>query len=109
MVPEPSPWTPWIPVISGAVGALIAFVLIVARDWWSRRKKHAAFWHAINAELTFCGGMLLDFTKHKVSAPLYRLPRSAFEKCYPELLADGALYEDESKDLMAFFNEIDTR
>jgi hypothetical protein len=52
--------------------------------------------------------MILEFIKDKRMAPLYRLPRSAFEKCYPELLADGALREGESKKLMAFFNEIET-
>jgi hypothetical protein len=45
---------------------------------------------------------------HVVEAPLYRLPRSAFETCYPQLLADSAISAAESRALMIFFNEVET-
>jgi hypothetical protein len=96
-------------LLPGLTAALVSFVLILWNEWRTRRRKHAAFWHAINAELKFSGGLAESvFAEPVVEAPLYRLPRSAFETCYPQLLADGALSAAENRALMTFFNEVET-
>ena len=85
-------------LLPGLTAALVSFVLILWNEWRTRRRKHAAFWHAINAELKFSGGLAESvFAEPVVEAPLYRLPRSAFETCYPQLLADGALSAAEKQ------------
>ncbi len=108
MTAEPSFLGGWDRVLSGAIGVLLGFGLAQAKEWLTRRRKHAAFWHAINAELEFSGGKAASFSTENVEAPLYRLPKSSYESCYPQLLADGALTRAESTALMAFFNEIET-
>jgi hypothetical protein len=96
-------------LLPGLTAALVSFVLILWNQWRTRRRKHAAFWYAINAELKFSGGLAESvFAEPVVEAPLYRLPRSAFETCYPQLLADGALSAAENRALMTFFNEVET-
>jgi hypothetical protein len=92
----------------GLIGVALGFALSQGVEWVKRRKRHDAFWHAINAELKFSGGLAEVFLDDTVLAPLYRLPRSAFETCYPQLLADGAISAAESRALMTFFNEVET-
>ena len=87
---------------------MLGFVLLLLKDWWTRRRKHKAYWHALKAELEFARGLADTFLSDRVAAPLYRLPRDAFDSCYPELLADGAVSEAESHALMAYFNEVAT-
>ena len=48
------------------------------------------------------------FINDNVEAPLYRLPRSVFDTCHLQLLADGAISPDEIKTLTGYFNEIET-
>jgi hypothetical protein len=101
-----------VPIISGVftiIGVLLGFFLLLTKEWFARWKKHAAFWQAINAELKYSGGLAANvFGEPIVEAPLYRLPRSAFETCYPQLLADGAISAAESTALITFFNEAET-
>jgi hypothetical protein len=92
----------------GLIGVMLGFLLSQGVEWIRRRKRHNAFWHAINAELIYSGELAEVFLTDPVQAPLYRLPRSAFETCYPQLLADGAISEAESRALMTFFNEVET-
>jgi hypothetical protein len=109
MSTEPSWFAGWGYVFAGGgVGAALGFVLGQFKDSWMRRRKQKAYWHALNAELKFASGLAQRLLNDPVKAPLYRLPREAFESCYPELLADGAVSAPESDALMAYFNEVAT-
>jgi hypothetical protein len=60
MTVEPSFFGPWPPVVPGVftvIGVLLGFGLGQVKEWCARRKRHAAFWQAINAELKFSGGL----------------------------------------------------
>ena len=101
----------WVPLVSGIftiIGVLLGFFLLLAKERSARWKKHTAFWQAINAELKYSGDLAEVFLTDPVQAPLYRLPKSAFETCYPQLLADGGISAAESRALMTFFNEVET-
>ena len=108
MTADPSFLGGWDRALSGAVGVLLGFGLSQAKDWWTRRRKHAAYWRAIDAEVQFARGRAESVLNDRVGAPLYRLPRTAFNSCYPELLADGAISAAQGTALMAFFNEVDS-
>jgi len=109
MTAEPSFLGGWDRILLSSVAAsLVTFVLIWLKEWLTRRKKHDAFWHAINAELMSASELVGTFINDNVAAPLYRLPRSVFDTCYLQLLADGAISPDEIKALTAYFNEIET-
>jgi hypothetical protein len=107
---ESSPERPWwLPTWIGWAISSTAAILYIVFDYLKSRKKDAALWHAINAELKFSGGLAASvFAEPVIEVPLYRLPSSAFETCYPQLLADGAMSAAESRALMTFFNEVET-
>jgi hypothetical protein len=101
------PW--WLPTWVGWAMSSTAAILYIVLDYLKSRKNDAALWHAMNAELKFSGGLAESVSPEPVAeVPLYRLPRSAFETCYPRLLADGAMSAAESRALMTFFNEVET-
>lgn len=109
MSTEPSWFAGWGNAFAGGgVGALLTGILAWLRESRIRRRKHKAYWHALNAELEFARGLAQTFLDGNTAAPLYRLPRDAFESCYPQLLADGAVSATESTALMAYFNEVAT-
>lgn len=92
----------------GAIGTVIGFTLNEVRSLWLKRRKHLAYWAALNAEIEYARGRAQMYIDDKIIAPLYRLPTKAFDKCFGELLADGALTEAEATSLMAFFAEVET-
>ena len=91
-----------------AAGVVVGFALNELRSFLMRRRKHSAYWTALYAEIEYARGRAQMYIDDCVMAPLYRLPTNAFETCYPELLADGALAEAETTALMAFFAEVET-
>lgn len=91
-----------------AVGVIVGFLLNELRSFLLRRRKHSAYWTALYTEIEYARGRAQMYLDDNIMAPLYRLPTSAFETCYPELLADGVLTEANTTALMAFFSEVET-
>lgn len=98
----------WERVLFAAIGVVVGFLLNEIKGLWTRNRKHRAYWAALQTEVEYARGRAQMYIDDNIMAPLYRLPTRAFNACYPELLADGALSEAEATALMAFFAEADT-
>ena len=94
-------------LIVGAIGVVLGFLLSIARDWWQRKRRHAAFWAAISAESEYCGQLAEKYLGDGILAPLYRLPTTAHASALPMLLADGALVKSEVTALIEFVAEVE--
>ena len=95
-------------VVAAIVGVVVGFLLSELKEWHARKKRHAALWQALNAEIEFCKERANTYLQDNVIAPLYRLPLLSYQNCLPVLLSDGALKEGETRNLMEFFTEIET-
>jgi hypothetical protein len=52
----------------GLIGVMLGFLLSQGVEWIRRRKRHNAFWHAINAELIYSGELAEVFLTDPVQA-----------------------------------------
>lgn len=95
-------------VIAALVGAALAFSLVVLYDWLRSRRRRRAHFAALRAEIEHCRALAQSYLTDGVMAPLYRLPTMAYAHSLPALLADGGLDEAHTRDLLAFFNEVET-
>ena len=94
---------PWIGIVGTLVGAVVGFGLGrwgLARD---RRRRLKGNREALRAEVDLCAEFAERYLADKVLAPLYRLPSSAFEKAFPNLLADAALSRSQVAALASFW------
>ena len=94
-------------LIVGAIGVLFGFLLSIGRDWWQRKRKHAASWAAMAAESDYCRQLAEHYLEKELRAPLFRLPTSAHASALPLLLADGLLVKAEVAALIQFMAEIE--
>lgn len=95
-------------VIAAFVGAASAFFLVVTYDWLRSRRRRRAHFSALRAEMEYCHDLAQTYLRDRVAAPLYRLPTVAYANSLPALLADAALNETDTRNLLAFFNEVET-
>ncbi|NMG42865.1 hypothetical protein GPA22_03825 [Aromatoleum toluvorans] len=95
-------------VIAAFVGATLAFALIVLYDWLKSRRRRRAHFAALRAEIEHCRTLAQTYLTDGIPAPLYRLPTIAYAHSLPALLADGGLNEAHTRDLLAFFNHVET-
>jgi hypothetical protein len=108
MAADPNAMTGWERVLFAAIGVVVGFLLNEGKNLFARRRKHRAYWAALCTEVEYVRGRAHMYVNDNVMAPLYRLPTQAFESCYPELLADGAVTPAEATALMAFYTEAQT-
>lgn len=108
MPADPNSLSGWERILFAAIGVVVGFLLNELKGLWTRRRKHRAYWAALQTEVEYARGRAQMYVDDLIMAPLYRLPTQAFATCYPELLADGAVSEAESIALMAFYAEVDT-
>lgn len=94
-------------LIVGAIGVVLGFILSALRDWWQRKRRHAAFWAALSAESEYCGQLAEKYLDDEIRAPLYRLPTTAHSSALPVLLADAALVKSEVTALIEFVAEVE--
>jgi hypothetical protein len=101
-------WYQTTEVIAAFVGAAVAFALVLLYDWLKSRRRRRAHFAALRAEIEHCRGLAQTYLTDGVAAPLYRLPTVAYAHSLPALLADGGLDEAHTRDLLAFFNQVET-
>lgn len=93
---------------SGLFGAVVVFILglfVLAKERAARIRGN---WSALFVEVSECGRIAEDYPTAKVGAPLYRLPTTSFETCYPALLSDAALDDNNANIILRFFTEVET-
>lgn len=95
-------------VIGAVTGASLAFVLVVLYDWLRARRKRRAYFAALRAEMNLCSDLAQTYVGDRIAAPLYRLPTVAYSNSLPALLSEAALGERDSRNLLLFFNEVET-
>jgi hypothetical protein len=100
--------TGWERLLFAALGVVLGFLLNEGKNLLLRRRKHRAYWAALRTEIEYARGRAQMYVDDRIMAPLYRLPTKAFDRCYSELLADGALKDAEATALMAFYAEVET-
>lgn len=101
-------WYQTTEVIAAFVGAAVAFALVLLYDWLKSRRRRRAHFAALRAEIEHCRRLAQTYLTDGVAAPLYRLPTVAYAHSLPALLADGGLDEAHTRDLLAFFNQVET-
>ena len=94
--------------IAALLGVAVGFLLNILTEWWKGRARRRAHWAALRAEMDYCRGLAETYLRDKVSAPLYRLPTVAYANSLPSLLAEAALNETDTRNLLSFFNEVET-
>lgn len=95
-------------VIAAVTGAAIAFVLVVSYDWLRARRKRRAHFAALEAEMDYCNDLAQTYLRDRIAAPLYRLPTVAYANSLPALLSEAALGKTDTRNLLQFFNEVET-
>jgi hypothetical protein len=97
-------------IVSGAFGlggVIIGAAITQGVAWWQKRKRHRAYWAAMRAEIEVCRDYASGYVDDQVIAPLYRLPSSAYENGFPNLLGDGVPDRDETKAVIEFYGFVD--
>lgn len=84
---------------------LFGFALAWVPQWFDRQRRIVTHWAALRAEAMLCVERAHTYLKDNVSAPLYRLPTTAYEKAFPILLIEGDMAEDQLLTLTRFFSQ----
>lgn len=107
-MPSSCTWWTSHEVFAALFGVALGFLLTLFAEWWRGRVRRRAHWAALNAEIEYCREMAETYLRDNIPAPLYRLPIVAYSNALPVLLASGALNEAETRNLISFFNEVET-
>ena len=83
------------------------FILAQIPIQFDRKRKLKTHWHAIRAEMMLCHEKVEALLNDHIMAPLYRLPIVAYSTSFPILLAEGAVTEDEVKNIGRCFGQIE--
>jgi hypothetical protein len=105
---DPKSWWLSAEVIAALLGVLAGFLLGLSADWWRGRSRRRAHWAALSAEMDYCRDLAETYLRENVAAPLYRLPTVAYTNSLPALLQSAALNDSDVRNLLAFFNEVET-
>jgi len=81
---------------------------MVIYNWLLARRRRRAHYSALKAEMEYCQHLAQVYLKDEIAAPLYRLPTVAYTNSLPALLADATLSEFDTRNLLTFFNEVET-
>lgn len=92
----------------GGVGALVAFVLLIARDSWKRRSIIEGLRTALAQEIEICRNHAETYLQDPIQAPLYRLPTPFYTVTLPELTVGRKLNSDQVRAVMLFYNQVET-
>lgn len=95
-------WRGVLPLL-GPIGVVIGFGLAQIPPYIARRRRLEAHWCALRAEMMLVEELVGHLIEDRVFSPLYRLPVDAYRVSYPVLLTDGAVSEEEVKDLGRYF------
>jgi hypothetical protein len=99
----------WQYLLSGSVGVGLAGALVrLGVQKFQRRRRTIGNWSALFIEVEESAHNAQTFLQDGVRAPLYRLPTTSFEICYPALLSDAAIDEGEANALLRFFSQAQT-
>lgn len=110
--PVPS-WSPaaapfWIPLLASFIGATIAFILVMCKDWLDRRRRMKSCWNAIQTEIEICSDMANKYLVPPIiQAPSYRWPTVAYQHVFPELLMNANLSVKEAGALLSYFIDVE--
>lgn len=87
-----------------ALLVLFGFVLAFFPNWFDRKRKLRAHWHAINAELSLIEEKAEAYLSHGVKAPLYRLPHKTYDTSFQMLLTEGAITGEDVVSIERFYD-----
>lgn len=102
------PWWMSREIIAALLGVATGFLLSLGADWWRGRMRRRAHWAALNAEIEYCRGLAETYIRDNIAAPLHRLPTVAYANSLPALLQSAALNDSDMRNLLGFFNEVET-
>ena len=86
---------------------LLGFLLGLIPNWWAKQSRLKIHFAALRAEIQLCRDQAETYLKANVMAPLYRLPTKAYEASLPVLLTDAALDEQDVRDLLRFYGQVE--
>ncbi len=89
-------------------GVALAFFLSLFTEWQRSRARRRCHWAALSAEMEYCRSLADTYLRTNIAAPLYRLPTVAYANSLPALLSEAALSESDTRNLLTFFNEVET-
>ena len=92
--------------VSGLAGVAMGAAITHLRERGRQNRRHLSYWSALSAEIELCRGLADAYTRDLVPAPLYRLSTMAYDDAFPELLADGAVSEEESMAILRFYGQV---
>lgn len=97
----PALW--WTSLLGVVVGAGLAFGIAEYRDAKERSRKRRGNFEALAVEIQICGELADGYLKGGVMAPAYRMPLTAYNKCFADLLTDGVLASAETNAVIRFY------
>lgn len=107
---EPTCVQPWYDnaIVGGVVSVLIGVFLAFFIEWIRSYKRKKAHWGALATEVQLCKKTAQQYIgREQANAPLYRMPLIAFKNSLGALVADGAMKEDEFRDLSRYYSWVE--
>ena len=95
-------------VQAALLGVALGFLLSLIAEWWRGRARRRGHWAALSAEMEYCRSLANTYLHDGIGAPLYRLPTVAYANSLPALLLAAALNESDTRQLLSFFNTVET-
>ena len=90
--------------MENALLVVLGFVLGFVADWFRPKRMRKAHWGMLGAEISICTKKANWYINRTVSAPLYRLPTSAFGVSFPVLVSEADLTPDEFESLIEYYS-----
>ncbi len=89
---------------TGIIGVFLGFLLAKASEWYKRRQSRKAHWNILAAEVSICAARARNYINRSASAPLYRLPTTAFGISFPVLVGYADVSPSEFKSLIEYYS-----
>ncbi|MCW5605102.1 MAG: hypothetical protein KIT18_11215 [Burkholderiales bacterium] len=83
---------------------ILGFALGFGVDFVRRHRMKKAHWKILGAEIEVCNERAKWYLERTVSAPLYRLPTSAFSVSFPILVSEAAMDASEFSSLVKYYS-----
>lgn len=93
----------WNPLLGVIVGAALGFGLAEYRDYKERKRRRRGNFEALAVEIQICDELAHGYLNGGVMAPAYRMPLTAYSKCFSDLLTDGVLTASETNAVIRFY------